>query len=126
MIIENKNVMVAGIKPEEINGFFAKFMNFPAPHEEWLVTEYDTEFPYEREGTVKDMRYHDSWDWIMTVVEKIRQDNRCIAFEICFCLSTQVKIWFANKWHFYESNDSKEVVIWACIEYINWFNSLKV
>lgn len=40
---------------------------------DFIFFEMDSEFPYERDGTDTDLKYHSSFDWLMPVVEKIAE-----------------------------------------------------
>ena len=66
------------------------------------------------------------WQWLMQPVCKIKDFGFVIAFEICFSLGTIVKVFYDGTWHCYESNNEKEAVWLACIEFNNWYNSLPV
>jgi hypothetical protein len=71
-------------------------------------------------------KYHESWDWLMPVVDKIRSYNNVIAFEICFCLGVIVKVRYGDEWHNYESNNALEVIWTAVVEFIQWYNLNKI
>jgi hypothetical protein len=68
-----------------------------------------------------------SWDWLMPVVEKIR--NLSIAVEISFSLGTVCKICYKKDQHFewvsIEDNDGITAVYKAVLEFINWYTSNK-
>lgn len=54
----------------ENNVLIAKFMEFPYDDPEQFIVN-DSEG--ERVGTVLDLKYHSSWDWLMPVVDRISE-----------------------------------------------------
>jgi len=75
---------------------------------------------------IKDCLFHESWDWLMPIIDKIRNDSKVIAFEICFSLGVIVKVFYNKEWHFYESNDMIEAPYVAVIDYIKWYNNEQI
>ena len=60
------------MKIEDQNKLIAEFIDFPYNDpEQFIVTDYNVAFTCERVGTLDDLKYHSSWDWLMPVVEKI-------------------------------------------------------
>ena len=80
------------------------------------------------EGTehIADCLFHESWDWLIPIIDKIRKDSKVIDFKISFSFNITVKILYNNKWHFYESNDIIEAPYVAVIDYIKWYNNEQV
>ncbi len=83
----------------------------------WLVIKADA------------LKYHSSWDWLMPVVEKIR-DNNClvsIRFNRQMNTTSTVIVCFENKW--IKDLDIHDVGIKstykAVVEFINWYNKQK-
>ena len=91
-------------------------------------------------GNGKTLHYHDSWDWLMRVVEKIEQlknkENRFIVNEFTIDFdsseplnSYQVTISSVFKPEFggfplikVKAFTKREAVYNACIEFIEWYN----
>lgn len=75
---------------------------------------------------LSDLRYHKSWDWLIPVVEKIRNSGNVIAFEISFSLAVVSKICYGSSADEYqckafESNDSLESVYQMCFAFVKWY-----
>lgn len=62
------------------------------------------------------------WNDLMKIVEKIREFNCVIAFEICFSLGVIVKVRYNDKWHIYEGNEAIEIVYSAVLDFVKWYN----
>jgi hypothetical protein len=81
--------------------------------------------------TLKDLKYHKDWNWLMEVVEKIenlQDENNCAIYNV------QIEQSFTEiiDNHTYETiiynidADSKiEAVYDSCIEFIKWYNEKK-
>lgn len=75
----------------------------------------------------KVLNYHEKWEMLMPVVEKIRKTNVNIGYGISFHIMND-ECWFGidNLRHEGFNNhlsDSLIASIWlACIEFINWYN----
>lgn len=50
------------------NKLIAKFMGYEVKHNKCYSPKYN-------DGTIAPMQFHKSWDWLMSVVEKIEQVN---------------------------------------------------
>ena len=85
---------------------------------------------YYKEGEgaehIEDCLFHESWDWLIPIIDKIRNMPKVIAFEISFSLGVIVKTFYNGKWHFYESNDIIEAPYVAVIDYIKWYNNEQI
>jgi hypothetical protein len=72
------------------------------------------------------LQYDTSWDWLMPVVEKIRELT--IAVEIYLSLGAICKICYKKdqsfQWLSLEDNDAIRAVYMACVEYIKWYNAI--
>ena len=80
--------------------------------------------------TIKDLKYHKDWNWLMRVVEKIenlQDENNCAIYNVqteqCFVeiiinhtSETIVEV---------DSNSKIQAVYRACIEFIKWYNKQK-
>jgi len=75
---------------------------------------------------IDSLQYEMSWDWLIPIIDKIRNTPKVIAFEISFSLGVIVKTYYNDKWHFYESNDIIEAPYVAIIDYIKWYNNEQI
>ena len=80
--------------------------------------------------TIKDLKYHKDWNWLMKVVEKIenlQDENNCAIYNVqteqCFVeiiinhtSETIVEV---------DSNSKIQAVYDACVEFIKWYNEQK-
>ena len=86
---------------------------------------------------LNELCYHSSWDWLMTVVEKIKdiadkdEDGRMefsIKFELDFINGVQV--WAQNKRLYFSTAFGEgqliEAVYGGVIEFINWYNKQNI
>lgn len=78
---------------------------------------------------INQLKYHDSWDWLMTCVEKIEEMDVVASFQI---EQPTIYIWASSESSTFEDievdifNRSKiEAVYEACIKFINWYNGNK-
>jgi len=76
-----------------------------------LIAEFMSMEDYQEMGEYVTPRYHNSWDWLMPVVEKCRVDSRCEHDEDIF--------WDAIHWALEECNI--ENTYKAVVEFINQY-----
>ncbi len=115
------------MKTEEIiegNKLIAEFMGYKFTAGDCVIDDVRaTTMPISDWG-----KYHSSWNWLMTVVEKIESisDNPCIQFEIMICMNvcqiqSEEEIDIANV-----DSTTKIKAVWlAVIEFIKWYNKNK-
>ena len=86
----------------------------------------DNEVP-DNDLTINDLKYHEDWNWLMRVVEKIenlQDENNCAIYNVqteqCFVeiiinhtSETIVEV---------DSNSKIQAVYRACVEFIKWYN----
>ena len=65
------------MKPIENNRIIAEFMGFTKDSKElYLIDDYTLRSEDEYQATyVDEMKYHSSWDWLMPVVSKCREES---------------------------------------------------
>jgi len=109
------NMLIAEFMGNKMNGVF-------------YISGYDANFPTQRLVHPNDLEYHESWDWLIPVVDKIR-DNNCIV-SIRFnrqinTTNTHISC-FENKWlkDINISGVGIESTYKSVIEFIKWYNSL--
>jgi len=123
------------------NKLIAKFDEFPYDSpEQFIVTETNCEFPYDRPGTIDDLQYHSSWDWLMPVVEKIESLTNNLkpdGIRLQVCIESRVGssqeepdwiqqcyITFNQHAKFRVQGFDKKEVTWKCIIlFIKWYNT---
>ena len=113
-------MLPAALSTEDGNELIAKFLGWKKG-DTWQVVNSCRDYV-----SKNDLKFDTDWQWLMQPVCKIKDFGFVIAFEICFSLGTIVKVFYDGTWHCYESNNEKEAVWLACIEFINWYNSLPV
>ena len=86
----------------------------------------DNEVP-DDDLTINDLKYHEDWNWLMRLVEKIenlQDENNCAIYNVqteqCFVeiiinhtSETIVEV---------DSNSKIQAVYRACVEFIKWYN----
>ena len=78
--------------------------------------------------TLKDLKYHKDWNWLMSVVEKIenlQDENNCAIYNVQIEQSfTEIIDNHTSETIIYDIDaDSKiEAVYDSCIEFIKWYN----
>ena len=96
-----------------------------------LIAEFMAEEPevlmqdLKRAGTLESMHYHDSWDWLMPVVERI--DSRtpydpCVTVEYNWCSIKTLNGEFNIE---VVGNSRIEATYKAVVEFIKWYNENK-
>ena len=74
--------------------------------------------------TKEDYIYHNSWDWLMPVIEKIENSKECFSFEIkeSFVFISSNGHNFIHHWNYSEYSSKIEAVYMAVIDFIKWYN----
>jgi general stress protein 26 len=107
------------------------------PPEIWennvIIARYMTDEPdvLERDllkaGTIECMYYHDEWEWIMEVVEKIRINTKIHILLFPDKSPSSVVVIDTKGFNTMEKSNNLISAIWnACINYINWYNETKL
>ena len=112
----------------EMNMLIAYFMGYLHTKENYVTTKGTKYmFPDKTNSTkhINDLRYNLSWDWLMSVVEKIESLDYHVVFH-----DTDIYIYGGSMENYivtrYESKeDKKDAVYKAVIEFINWYNKNK-
>ena len=116
------------MKTTEGNKLIAEFMGI----ESYEANGY-TNFVYEKNNhrTDVDLSYHDSWDWLMPVVEKI-ENVYTKKYKSGFIVRIEYKDIFvmtldtSEELIICDQSDSKlEGVYWTCVKFIKWYNKNK-
>lgn len=71
--------------------------------------------------------FHNSWDWLMPVVEKIEDLDNC-QVDICFdwCrIGYKGYLFNIDTRNFLKGKTKIEAVYFACIQFIKWYNENK-
>ena len=74
---------------------------------------------------IEDLKYHEDWNWLMEVVEKIEEteiENNILMLE---SIGNEAKFIYDDGCRFLNSNIGEtkiEAVYNACIEFIKWYN----
>jgi len=71
--------------------------------------------------TMTDMKFHSDWNWIMEVWEKIKLIPNFDHFYTTIKLGAMRNMICSRFW----GNDSKEAVIQAIWQFLNWYNEQK-
>ena len=113
----------------EGNKLIAEFMGYET-HENWefwITGSYIEKFDWYSPGT---MKFHNDWNWIMPVVEKIESKNYAVTITQNICIiqasimgdCTTITRQSGN----YDTPNTKIHNTWlAVIEFINWYNKNK-
>ena len=118
------------MKTAESNRLIAEFMNLPKVEcnistEEGIVTEGYMHRLVGVPVTSDGMQYAYSWDWLMTVVEKISTiDNYVYSVKINYCITyieTEHLDVICNE----QGNETIEATYKAVVEFIKWYNENK-
>jgi hypothetical protein len=113
----------------ENNTIIAEFMGAKIIKKDQQAYDMDGKYP---DGTDRklpeNMEYHTSWDWLMTVVEKIKNTGEGHWFEILVGYINICKIGnIGMEEQFIETEEDEilETVYNACVEFIEWHNKNK-
>ncbi|NTW33877.1 MAG: hypothetical protein HGB12_14890 [Bacteroidetes bacterium] len=101
----------------EGNKLIAEFMEFPYnDSEQFIISYYYLE---DRPGTIDDLEYNSSWEWLMPVVEKCEKIPVCNKGGFAFIINGTLCAW--DCYTFIEKT-KLEAVYKAVIAYIKWYN----
>lgn len=120
----------------EYNKLISDFMKFDFDSFDIQYTEEFTYLQKFRIGAVKDLKYHTSWDWLIPVVNKIRDGKdfpsripNGFSLEIGLTGYTTLRTKDLGKYSFgfydivmCEKTEGIETVYKAVIEFIKWYN----
>lgn len=107
------------------NQIFADFMEFGDIGTKKIIYAVILNGKAESYYSLEELKFHESWDWIMSVIEKIDQMGASVIIGRMFCEIKYIDPFNAEK-HF-EIRISCGVKInavnGAALEFINWLNS---
>lgn len=73
-------------------------------------------------GNGKTLHYHDSWDWLIPVVDKIQRTNKA---DIEIKMKGLVLISYNKETKKYYNSTLIENLYEVCVDFINWYNENK-
>jgi len=111
---EHKDLKINNARALTDNELIAKFMGLPLTKE---MPEFGTgnwkEVPSQK------WKYHESWDWLMDVVEKIERLGNCCEIGITKCKIYSVDYNVETTY----GATKIQAVFNAVVDYIKWYNS---
>jgi hypothetical protein len=117
------------MKTEEImagNRLLADFMGFQQTSIGWF--DNDGVLSIAGDNTFDELRFKESWDWLMPVVEKIEsiEDNFGgqrfnVQIEQCFCCIIENRT--SHDIVIFDSDTKMEAVFAACVEFAKWYKN---
>ncbi len=72
-------------------------------------------------GSLK-LKFHNDWNWLMKVVEKIESLGYDVFINTCVCRITDVGQDILEDIETFNYENKKQAVYNACVEFIKWYN----
>ena len=79
------------------------------------ITNYDVE--------ISSLKYHEDWNWLIEVVEKIESLNYVFEIKITWCRIKQIENGNVIVLRWEEDKTKIEAVYNVCVEFIKWYNN---
>ena len=114
-ILEGNKLIAEFMNLEEIDGFTTSLSGLEVSAKGY---KYEYEFVL-----LDDLRYHSSWDWLMSVVEKIEfLSGHLVEIGLTSCTIKNIDL----TWVHTSQGISKIESVWlACLAFIKWYNQNK-
>lgn len=114
-IVENNRLMA-----EFMGGKYDKDVSFPIHRDDiWLPVHGICRHNTIKSGYGKRLCYHESWEWLMPVAEKIQSTKTC---DIEICLKGLVVFGYDVQTKRYAGTLIDELYR-GCVEFIRWYNT---
>jgi hypothetical protein len=101
-------------------------IGFPRVYQYENKSSFGSTFSIKQYLYPKDLKYHESWDWLMPVIEKIENTKECNCFTIHDGINTTIETWNGYDFIYHEDGMSKtkiESAYRGVIEFIEWLEN---